>query len=267
MAVRRYYWNPLNHDCFVDHKRFIFAFKENLDSGTWNDLHVHAHWGELAFVASGSIVMCTSTGNFLGQSRRAIWVPPGMQHEWYMPEACDDRTLFIHPSVFGDDERFSRYHAVELTPLLREMIIAHSEQSVDVEHEEGRRFGLVLIDCLKRSKEVGTPLLMPHERRLVELCTAALAAPDQPVRIEDWSRQLGMSPKTLARLFVRQTGRTFGRWQAGARMQSALARMQEGESVTDAAFNCGYTSVSAFITAFKRHFGQTPGTVLKHNKE
>ncbi len=267
MALRQHYWNPrMGEQCFVDETHFLYPFNRKQDAGTWSDLHVHPTWGELTYVASGSIVMCTGTGNVLGQSCRAIWVPPGIRHEWYMPESSSNRTLFIHPSVFADKARFRRYQAIELTPLLRELIFAVADLQLDLAHPTDRRLGQVLVDRLERAKEIGTPLLMPSEHRLVELCARALQAPDEPVRLADWSRQLGMSEKTLARMFIRQTGQTFGRWLSGMRLQHALAEIEEGQSVTAVALNCGYSSISAFIAAFKKQFGKTPGALARRQE-
>lgn len=268
MSVRRYYWNPRGGErCFVDADCFLFAFNKTQTAGTWSDLHVHPTWGELAYVSSGSIVMSTGAGNFLGQKHRAIWVPPGLQHEWYMPEACANRTLFIHPSVFGGLPRFAQYHAVEMTPLLRELIFAISDLAVDVATPEGGRLGRVLVDRLIHSKEVGTPLLIPRDHRLVEICAELLNSPDTPVRLTDWAAKLGVSEKTLSRKFLRQTGQTFGRWLQNMRLQHALTEIEDGRDVTSVALGCGYSSVSAFIAAFKKQFGKTPGTIARPTRE
>ena len=268
MPFRQHYWNPrVDKVCFVDEQQFLYTFNKRQDAGTWSDLHVHANWGELLFVCTGSIVLCTGAGNYLGQSARASWVPPGIQHEWYMPEASWNHSLFLHSSIFKDNPRFYRCHSLEVTPLLRELILTVDELKPDFTTEEGRRLGLVLADRLMASKEVGTPLLMPCERRLVELCTAALSSPDAPVRLGDWSRQLGMSEKTLARLFIRQTGMTFGRWLQSMRLQHAKAELEAGQSVTTVSLNCGYNSVSAFIAAFKKYFGETPGLITRRRQE
>ena len=154
-----------------------------------------------------------------------------------------------------------------MSPLLRELLFAVDELKPDFTTEEGKRFALVLMDRLKASKEVGGPLLMPSEHRLVELCAAALAAPDAPICMADWSRHLGMSEKTLARLFIRQTGQTFGRWLQIMRLQHAMTEIEQGQSVTAVALDCGYNSVSAFISAFKKHFGSTPGAIAKRRHE
>lgn len=113
----------------------------------------------------------------------------------------------------------------------------------------------VLLDQLPLLPEVGFPLPMPRDRRLVALCTALLNEPDSPETIREWCTRLGMSERTLARLFQRQTGESFGRWRQRIRLHHARAQLEAGESVTAVALNCGYASVSAFIAAFKKLFG------------
>jgi AraC-like DNA-binding protein len=42
-------------------------------------------------------------------------------------------------------------------------------------------------------------------------------------------------------------------------MLDSARLLAQGKSVTDAALDTGYASVSAFIAAFKQTFGYTPG--------
>ena len=50
-------------------------------------------------------------------------------------------------------------------------------------------------------------------------------------------------------------------WRQGARLMAAAASLLQGDSVTSAALDAGYASTSAFITAFRSRFGQTPGAL------
>ncbi len=264
MAFRQHCWNPYTGDhSVVDEKYFLYTFSERQEAGTWRKLHVHKEFYELTYVANGSIVVCTGAGNFLGQPHRGILIPPGLKHEWYMPESSVNRSLFLHPSLFATIPRFRHYQSIEIDSLLRALLLALDDLHLDLSDEEDRRLAVVFIDRLKKSREVGTPMLMPSEHRLVELCTAALSSPEENVNMVEWSRRIGMSPKTLSRLFVRQTGLTFGKWIQTMRLQHAKTSLEDGKSVTVAAMNCGYSSVSAFISAFKKQYGVTPGGIRK----
>lgn len=264
MALRQHYWTP-RHDqtSYVDETKLIHTFNCRQKAGTWSDRHSHAGWGEITYVCTGSIVVCSTQGNYLSHVARAVWIPPGLFHEWYMPERSWNRSLFVHPSIFGTCERLNRLHSVEVTPLLREVLFALHDLQPDFASEEGRRLALFFMDRLKDATASESSLIMPAERRLVELCTEVLTNVDRPVRLADWSRRLGASEKTLTRLFLKETGMPFGRWLHSVRLARARADIEQGQGVTDVAMNCGYTSLSAFINAFKKQFGVTPGSIAK----
>lgn len=260
MELKRYYWNPREGEAPVlSPNRPIYVFKKQQKAGTWSDLHTHQHWGELTYVVSGSIVMRTGEGSYLGQAARAVWIPPGLQHEWYMPETCSNRSLFVHLSVLNYAQRFTQLHAVDIAPLLRELILAMADCDPCGGSSGDKRLFQVFLDRLMQTTPVESPLTMPLNHRLVELCTGVLMQPDMIVSLRDWSEQMCVSEKTLARLFKRQTGQTIGKWVQNARLQRAMEYIEAGQSITEVALNCGYTSLSAFIVAFKKHFGTTPG--------
>lgn len=260
MNMRRHYWNPREGEApHVTVHNPVYAFNKQQKAGTWSDLHSHAQWGELAYPVAGSIVMRTEKGSFLGQAARAVWIPPGLRHEWYLPEPSTNRSLFLHLSALNYAPRFYALHAVEITPLLRELIMAVGDCDPHQSTVQNRRLLQVFLDRLTLASIVKTPLRMPLNHLLVELCTKVLMAPDTPVCLRDWSQQVCMSEKTLTRLFKRETGQTVGRWVQGVRLQRAVEYIEAGQTITSVAFSCGYTSVSAFIVAFKKYFGTTPG--------
>ena len=84
---------------FVRLPRPVFWFNDPFEAGTWSDLHRHEHWGELAFMRSGYMVICTELGNYAAPPQRAVWIPPGLTHEWYIPEPSVDNALYIMPHV------------------------------------------------------------------------------------------------------------------------------------------------------------------------
>ncbi len=85
-----------------------------------------------------------------------------------------------------------------------------------------------------------------------------LGAPTGGETLDDLSHRYGAGRRTLERLFSRETGLSFGLWRQKARMLDSLRLLAEGKSVTEAALEEGYASVSAFIAAFRQTFGCTP---------
>ena len=65
------------------------------------------------------------------------------------------------------------------------------------------------------------------------------------------------SAREVARLFLRETGMSFGAWRQQARVLEAMGRLGGGEPVTQVALDLGYDSVSAFSAMFRRAAGTT----------
>ena len=79
--------------------------------------------------------------------------------------------------------------------------------------------------------------------------------------LDDLARQCGVGARTLERLFRAETGMPFGLWRQKARLLESVRVLVESRSVTQAALESGYASVSAYIAAFKLTFGSTPRNV------
>lgn len=241
--------------------RPVFWFNDEFPPQTWSKLHSHPHWGELAYSGRGCIVMCTEQGNYLAPPQRAVWVPAGVPHEWYVPCTTRDCSLWIDVRALCGVARFARVHVMEITPLVREIILHLASLPYPYGDEACGRLVGALLDLVPELPEVPEPLAMPRDHRLVELCTALLTEPGSAATLSQWAQRLGMSERNLARLFLRETGSTFRTWRLRRRMQAAYDRLKQGESVTSVALESGYSSLSAFIGAFKRLFERTPGSL------
>jgi len=69
---------------------------------------------------------------------------------------------------------------------------------------------------------------------------------------------VGASSRTLARLFLRETGMSFTAWRQQVRLAAALERLAEEGNVSQAARVAGYDSPSAFAAMCRRTLGNTP---------
>ena len=85
--------------------------------------------------------------------------------------------------------------------------------------------------------------------------------------IEEWGGRVGASGRTLARLFIAETGLSFTRWRTQCRLLLARARLAEGESVTTVAHAMGYASDSAFIAMHRRVYGESPARLWRQSAE
>ena len=93
-------------------------------------------------------------------------------------------------------------------------------------------------------------------RRALELTQERLA---EDPRFEDIARDVGLTPRSLARRFENESGMT---WRAVVRRMRVLRAIEElaasEDSVTTVAHRVGYTSLSAFNAGFRDLTGRTP---------
>ena len=222
-------------------------------------LHRHDHpWGQLAFCNSGVMQVTSDAATWLSPPTRAIWLPAGVPHEIVMKGEVATRFLYICPELAEPLGR--QPEVLEVAPLLRALILhilklrmLHPSRPVE------DRLARLTIDLVVQARRVDLVLPLPSDRRALALAAQLQAAPADPASLADLARRAGASLRTLQRLFPAETGLTVEAWRQKARLIWSITRLSGGASVSAAAFDCGYESPSAFITAFKRQFGVTPG--------
>jgi len=117
----------------------------------------------------------------------------------------------------------------------------------------------LLIDRLVAARPVDLYLPWPNDPRALALAERLLRPPTERREIAALAEAAGASLRTLQRLFLMETGLTIEAWRQKARLVHAASLLSLGASVTTTAADCGYDSLSAFIVAFQRQFGVTPG--------
>jgi AraC-like DNA-binding protein len=103
---------------------------------------------------------------------------------------------------------------------------------------------------------------MPSDDRALAVARIVLDDPANKETFAALARRAAAGERTLARIFVQETGMTFARWRTAARFVRAVRDLAGGTPIGDVAGDVGYESTSAFISAFKRTFGITPGRYL-----
>ncbi|MBQ1044367.1 MULTISPECIES: helix-turn-helix transcriptional regulator [unclassified Micromonospora] len=92
----------------------------------------------------------------------------------------------------------------------------------------------------------------------VAVATALARDPGDSTGLAEWADRLHVSVKTLQRDFDREFGMSYSRWRTKLRLRASLALL-ETRPVGEVARRIGYASSSAFISAFAREYGYTPG--------
>jgi AraC-like DNA-binding protein len=222
-------------------------------------LERHTHrWAQLAYASEGVMRIETDEGIWVVPSHRAVWIPAGVGHSIAMSGRVSMRTLYIVPELAGALPR--RCCVVAVPPLLRELILhAVGRGPLRRDDPAERRLVEFLLDQLSALPVVPLELPMPRDPRALRLARGLREEPGADARLDVLARRAGASRRTLERLFRSETGISLGRWRQQARLLHALRLLAEGEPVTGVALEVGYESPSAFVAAFSRAFGTTPG--------
>ena len=235
----------------------LIAGSATYPDGLKLDRHDH-EWGQLTFCLAGVMRVASDHAVWLSPPTRAVWLPAKVEHEIVMKGEVAARFLYLAPELATPLP--TEPVVFEVAPLLRELILhilsfptLHAERPA-----EARLAGLV-VDLLLAARRIDLALPLPIDRRARALAERLQAQPEDSATLAALGRSAGASLRTLQRLFPAETGLTLEAWRQKARLLHALAQLSSGASVTATALDSGYESASAFIVAFKRQFGATPG--------
>lgn len=250
-----------NHLDLYDADRAIVARELNYSDGASTGWHTHPR-GQVLYAIKGVMIVRSEAGSWVVPPSRALWLTAGLAHEVKMSGEVKIRTVFI------DATQISSLPAatcvINVSPLLRELIVA--AVLVPSDYREGgrdERLMRLLVDELRVSDVLPLHLPIPGDARIRLICEALIENPAETSTAARWARRLGVTSKTVHRLFGKETGMTFAQWREQARLLFALRKIASGERIIDVATDCGYASQSAFTAMFRRHFGTTPSTFYR----
>ena len=239
----------------------IRSLATNYASGYRIELHQHP-WHQFLYAISGAMTVSTQNSSWMIPTGRAVFIPAGCAHAIRMWGTVEMRTLYLSPGLTGFENPNCR--VVEVTPLLRELVLRTVERmGLDSRSaHDSRVIGLVedeVKTAMDRTEDSPLVLALPADAQALTLARSVLEEPSVNDSVDRLAKKHGLARRTLERRFRDETGMSFGMWRQKARLLDSIRLLAQGKSVTDAALDCGYSSVSAFIAAFKNTFGYTPG--------
>jgi AraC-like DNA-binding protein len=227
-------------------------------------LHPHTHPAhQLLFASSGAMTVTGDRTSWMIPPGRAVLIPAGIPHSIRMWGEVAMRSLYFPVSAPAPVYDAKTCRVISVSPLLCELILRVAElAAVDSRVPREARLMSVLMDELETAHIEPLLLPLPADSRALKVAERVLQSPADGVTATALARQCGLSSRTLERLFRAETGMRFGLWRQKAKLLESVRLLVQGGSVTDAALESGYSSVSAYIAAFKQTFGCTPGAML-----
>lgn len=202
---------------------------------------------------------------FVIPAGQALYLPPGTSANVVSRGEPTIQVVSFVAAAFQHDlpETVS---PVRASALLRELVEAVAAiDPVAAGSSRHHRLFQVLVDQIRTAERVASALSLPtgRDKRLRRVTTRLIENPGSDVGLPEWAGIAGASSRTLARLFMTETGMNFKNWRQKARILRAIELLSQGESTTRVAYDVGYDTPNAFIASFKATTGCTPS---RYNK-
>lgn len=247
---------PLEPWQLEDLPQAVAAHARDFPAGHCIPPHSHRR-AQLVYASAGVMTVTTAAGAFVVPPNRAVWLPALVEHRIDTRGPLAMRTLYIRPDATPGLP--TAVCVLQVSPLLRELILAAvAARQVHAPGGAEDRLMQVILDQIRALPAAPLALPMPSDRRLRKVTDGLLADPADARGLDDWAQAAGASGRTLARLFLAETGLTFRAWRQQLRLLRGLEMLAAGEPVTTVAFDLGYDSPSAFIAMFRRALGTSP---------
>lgn len=240
---------------------FLVQRRENDDA-----LPMHRHRkGQLVVSAQGSIMCRTLDGLRIVPTNGAVWVPGGVAHSVSISDNGRSYCVFVDQEIAPLPNSCATF---SISTMLREMIF-HLAKLPPLYPLEGpaSRLAQVLLDELAQMKVEPLHFAVTSHPKIQHIAAELVEAPDDRRTIREWATTLAMSERTLARLILKHTGMTFGRWRQQLHIVVAVQRLSAGATVQAISQALGYDSPSAFTAMFKKHMGKPPRRYLQDRTE
>ena len=229
-----------------------------------HDLH------QLLYAFEGVAEVETDGSHHLLPPQQAAWIPAGLPHQTTLRKVRTVAVFFEPSMVTGHDDRVRVLAAA--TPA-REMIVYAARWRIDRPTSDATADAFFVALALLTSEWLETseaPLRLPTSD--VPLVDAVMRHTHQHLADVDERSvcaSVGLSERTLRRLFRTETGMSWQQYRTTSRILRAMAMLaaERDRSVLDAATAVGFESLSGFNRAFARLTGERPGDYRRRIRE
>lgn len=222
--------------------------------------------GQLLYASRGVVQIITNDGRYILPAGQALWLPPFVEHQVLCCYGANFYNLHINPPYC--DPLGTRVYAFNVQSLLKELILNLCEWPTDYEMTAQRqRLFDVLLDLLIVAPNTGMFMSSINDKRLSPIIEAFSANPCDKRTLEEWACVVGASSRTLNRLFNQYFGFGFSKWKQKFKIIQSLDLLNDDFSTQAIASTLGYESSSAFISAFKKYLGCSPGVYKKNTND
>jgi len=228
---------------------------EQLVTG-WHFHDVH----EIEYAIRGMVEVKTEAGHYLLPPHQAAWIPAGLHHQTTLNAGVQTLAVLFEPRLVpmaGD-----RVRIIAVSALLREMMrysvrwpISRTESGMEAD-SFFQTLGYVVAEALDDERPLHLPVANDP---VVTAATDYTRAHLDYVALSDVTRAIGVSERTLRRIFNTHLGMSWRSYLLRARVLRSMALLaQPDRSILEVSIAVGFDDVGAFARSFARHCGETP---------
>jgi AraC-like DNA-binding protein len=247
------------NDCHDTHRPIAALATRHLH-GEHIPAHRHAR-AQLIHALTGVMTVISAHGSWVVPAGRAVWMPEDIDHRIRIAGDVAMRTIYVARHVRQGLP--TGCEVIEVSPLLREAIVAAT--GIVLDYREGGRDHRVMeliLDEIEVAPRLQLHVPLPRNSDLLRLCERMISEPADAVTLQTLATEMKVSARTIARLFHREVGMSFGDWRRRMCLLLSLPRLASGASILQVALEHGYDSPSAFSAMFRRSLGVSPTEYL-----
>src|SRR5580692_3912151 len=230
---------------------------EQLVTG-WHFHDVH----EIEYACRGMVEVETEAGHYLLPPHQAAWIPAALHHKTTLNAGVQTLAVLFEPSLvpMGGD----RVRIIAVSALLREMMLYSARWPISRTESgaEADSFFQALAYVVAEALDEEMPLNLPVPADpVVAAVTDYTRAHLDRVTVSDVTRAVGVSERTLRRIFHAHLGMSWRSYLLRARVLRSMAMLaQPDRTVLEVSIAVGFDDAGAFARSFARHCGETPSS-------
>ncbi|WP_143695107.1 AraC family transcriptional regulator [Williamsia sp. 1135] len=232
----------------------FFVTRDVSDGGLHFEPHRH-DTDELMWAREGRLDVRFGGRNLSLHHGHMAWIPAQVTHEATLLGDGELMCLFADTRLRPPGDRFREPHVVAASSLMGTLV--HHLRDLERPRAERRKTRELLTELIATSDVREDTLAVPRDSRAAIIADELLANPADQRTLVELAESVQISPRTLARIFIAETGLSLGKWRSKARLNHSLTLLKQGHSVEGVAAGIGYRTTSSFIETFRNDFGLT----------
>lgn len=234
-----------------------------------SDIAFHKHEkGQLLYTEGGVVHVITDSQTFFLPARHYMWIPSGVLHSIHPGTANVIMRNLYFPTDTDEDVFYSKIGVYPINELLLQMIMYTNRWSGDKEpvDKSAWHFALSIKCILPEVSHYNLPLALPYakDKRLIAVIKYMEENLQETILITDFEKKMGLSSRTLSRLFQSDVGMSFVQYLTIQRLMRAIVLLLEQQlSVKEVSTVVGYNSIPTFSNTFYKILGIRPSDYVK----